>query len=299
MQHLSLVRGGGGGASPEFLSSAGPFFHFHNIHCNNCGKAGHSFHQCKLPITSFGVIAYRRHPLHGSLEYLMIRRKDTLGYVDFIRGKYSVYNREYIQNMLSQMTNAEKTRVLTLDFWTLWKELWGIVDLREDKYSNEGVHSRNKFDSLRAGVQCKGCTYTLATLVEDVSTQWAEAEWGFPKGRRNTQERDLDCAVREFCEETGFAPHQLTLLKNVAPFEETFTGSNLKSYRHKYYVACMDYGDTVTPSGAIQASEISALAFGTLAECMDRMRPYNVEKKRVLESVDRMLTSNLVVKCLP
>ena len=27
--------------------------------CNNCGKQGHSFHQCKLPITSYGVIVFR------------------------------------------------------------------------------------------------------------------------------------------------------------------------------------------------------------------------------------------------
>ncbi len=30
-----------------------------NNACNNCGKQGHSFHQCKLPITSYGIIAFR------------------------------------------------------------------------------------------------------------------------------------------------------------------------------------------------------------------------------------------------
>ena len=27
--------------------------------CNNCGKIGHAFHQCKYPITSIGIIAVR------------------------------------------------------------------------------------------------------------------------------------------------------------------------------------------------------------------------------------------------
>ena len=27
--------------------------------CNNCGKTGHAFHQCKHPITSIGIIAVR------------------------------------------------------------------------------------------------------------------------------------------------------------------------------------------------------------------------------------------------
>ena len=25
-------------------------------YCNNCGKTGHVFHQCKVPITSIGII---------------------------------------------------------------------------------------------------------------------------------------------------------------------------------------------------------------------------------------------------
>jgi 8-oxo-dGTP pyrophosphatase MutT (NUDIX family) len=32
---------------------------------------------------------------------------------------------------------------------------------------------------------------------------WEEPEWGFPKGRRDTQESDWVCALREFKEETG------------------------------------------------------------------------------------------------
>ena len=28
-------------------------------YCNNCGKTGHLFHNCKMPITSLGVIAFR------------------------------------------------------------------------------------------------------------------------------------------------------------------------------------------------------------------------------------------------
>ena len=58
----------------------------------------------------------------------MIRRKDTLGFVDFMRGKYSIYNKEYILNMIKQMTNDEKTRILTEPFSKLWGDLWGNPD---------------------------------------------------------------------------------------------------------------------------------------------------------------------------
>ena len=51
--------------------------------CNNCGKSGHLYHQCKIPITSIGIIVFR--PSSSGIQYLMIRRKDSLGYVDFMR----------------------------------------------------------------------------------------------------------------------------------------------------------------------------------------------------------------------
>ena len=47
-------------------------------YCNNCGKQGHLYHQCKMPITSIGIIVFRYNE-KNNIEYLMIRRKDTLG----------------------------------------------------------------------------------------------------------------------------------------------------------------------------------------------------------------------------
>ena len=58
--------------------------------CNNCGKSGHISNLCKLPIVSYGIVAFRI--CDGKPEYLMIRRKDTFGYIDFIRGKYSGFD---------------------------------------------------------------------------------------------------------------------------------------------------------------------------------------------------------------
>ena len=77
--------------------------------CNNCGKYGHLFHQCKLPITSYGIILFRT--INKKRQYLMIRRRDTFGYIDFIRGKYSINNVEQIQHIFNEMTILEKTRI--------------------------------------------------------------------------------------------------------------------------------------------------------------------------------------------
>ena len=71
-----------------------------NTACNNCGKQGHSFHQCKLPITSYGVIAFRA--TNSGIQYLMFRRKDSFGYIDFLRGKYVQNNLEHLQSIFNE-----------------------------------------------------------------------------------------------------------------------------------------------------------------------------------------------------
>lgn len=273
------------------------------------------FHQCKLPITSYGVIAFRENPFNGNaLEYLMIRRKDTLGFVDFMRGKYSIYNKDYILNMIKQMTNEEKTRLVTVPFSKLWEDLWSIpkqesnnkiersdpcdsiysrlsASRNVDIYRTEEHNSRNKFESLKTGVYTKTENYNLEELVNMTEHKWTEAEWGFPKGRRNYQERDYDCAIREFCEETGYSVDNMIAIKNIQPFEEIFTGSNYKSYKHKYYLMYMRYEDTLTSRG-IQYSEISKSRWMTFDNCRVSIRSYNEEKLRLLYDVNKMLSDN-------
>ncbi len=290
-----------------------------NTYCNNCGKNGHVFNQCKSPITSFGIIAVKLGTPHavatdsesslsiqnGTHKYLVIRRKDTLGYIDFMRGKYSVYNKDYIMNMIKQMTKNEKERVHTLSFNELWEGLWGDGNIFE-QYRSEKSSSRDKWTTLMSGVNTSTGFYTLKDLVEESHQyeEWDEPEWGFPKGRRDYHESDVECAVREFCEETGYTVNQLKigtsrakstdiatsslhLMYNVAPFEETFSGSNYKSYKHKYFIAFIPESSTVLPSH--QQSEVSCMEWKTVDECLSCFRSYNLEKIRVIKNVDKML----------
>ena len=115
-------------------------------YCNNCGKTGHLFHNCKIPITNLGVKAFRNN--NGTVEYLMIRRKETLGYIDFMRGKYQLNNKEYIKNMLKQMSNTEKENIINYSFDELWKEIWGDEGYN-NKYKMEETSSKDKFNSLK------------------------------------------------------------------------------------------------------------------------------------------------------
>jgi ADP-ribose pyrophosphatase YjhB (NUDIX family) len=222
-------------APPLFRHS----FYKKNVFCNNCGKNGHLMHACKHPITSNGIIVFK--DSDEGAAYLMIRRKDTLGFVEFIRGKYPLYNRMYLQRLIDEMTVDEKRRLQTQTFSELWTNVWG--EYLNSKYQTEETVSCERFNLLKKGIKINRGNggnsecITLSDLIEKSSTQWGEPEWGFPKGRRNYQERDLDCALREFSEETGYDSSKLVVMQNIVPYEEIFMGSNVKTYKHKYYVA--------------------------------------------------------------
>ena len=263
--------------------------------CNNCGKNGHIFNQCKMPITSFGVIAFRFNP-DGAYEYLMIRRKDTLGYIDFMRGKYSIHDKEYIVNMVKQMTATEKEKIKTMDFDELWADVWGESEQLSNQYKSEQYDSKKKFNQLKNGVFVHDDFYSIDSIVQTTAdfSMWVEPEWGFPKGRRNYCEKDYDCALREFYEETGYNPKLLKNIHNILPFEEIFTGSNYKSYKHKYYLMFMPYENSNIMT-KYEETEVSKIAWKTIEECVSCIRPYNLEKIRLISNIHACLVKYKLV----
>ena len=258
--------------------------------CSNCGKTGHIFYQCKLPFTSYGIILFRMNSTKTP-ELLMIRRKDTFGYIDFVRGKYSVTNRFQVQKCIDEMTLEEKNRILTLPFSTLWAQLWSRTT--SGSYKSEEAISSKKFEILRAAgvvnidVSGTETTIALVDMVHNSPTRWIEQEWEFPKGRRNFRENDIDCALREFEEETGITRKTIAIVENLVPYKEYFIGSNFKSYKHKFYMASTKVDDYDLTK--YQRSEVSNLEWKTISQCIDSIRPYSLEKIRIVMNVNNLL----------
>jgi 8-oxo-dGTP pyrophosphatase MutT (NUDIX family) len=253
------------------------------IKCINCGNTRHLYRQCRVPITSNGII-----DIDDEGRYLMICRKKTLGYVDFIRGKYNLQSVDHLKNLIFEMTVGEKTMILSKSFDELWVDLWNTP---LDGGSEEFI-SREKFYTIRNGCTIKQEFITLRQLVEECTSSWEEPEWGFPKGRRNQHESDYSCALREYEEETGYDKNDLIVLSNVLPYEEVFTGSNYKSYKHKYFIAKSNHRLQKRP---FQDNEVSDLKWVTYEEAISMIRPYNVERKRLLEMVHSSLKDYMII----
>jgi 8-oxo-dGTP pyrophosphatase MutT (NUDIX family) len=203
-----------------------------------------------------------------------------MGYIDFVRGKYDKIKDNNNTNTkinicLNEMTFQEKQNLLTKDFDTIWSELW--VNHESKCFKNEYENAKKKFNNL-----------DIKTLVNNSTNSYFFQEFGFAKGRRNMREKNLECAEREFYEETGYNKNSYDLIKNYPTITEEFTGTNNIAYRHIYYLVKMK--DNILPpkidlNNKIQTGEVKNIGWFTLNECLTLIRPYDNEKKNVITSV--------------
>ena len=278
-------------------------------YCINCNMNGHSYYNCKKPRLSNGIIAVKK-AKQGENKFLMVKRKHTFGYIDFVRGKYSVNNKSHLLGMIDEMTLDEKKKIVDYKFINLWEDLWGNnLDLKNYKlnengdgmknkitnFENEKKFAENKLKTLRQGVYLENDNYDLNSLVKKSTTSWTETEWEFPKGRKNINETDIECAFREFVEETGLTFNDLILIRNLVPYEEIFIGSNYESYKNKYFVSLF-CGINESELVKYDKCEISDVQWFTYSECLAYIRNYNYEKKRILTSLNKTLNTYKLVK---
>jgi 8-oxo-dGTP pyrophosphatase MutT (NUDIX family) len=211
----------------------------------------------------------------GALQILMIQRKDSLRFVEFIRGKYTIKDTVYLKQLFSNMTAAERKLVATSNFPDLWCHVWGTTNPRN--YRNDFEQSAQKFAQL-------GESGDLTRLLEETSPLFDTPEWGFPKGRRNLNESDLECAIRECIEETGLRRSQISVFDSVEPLTETFYGDNHVHYCHKYFPALTDSltMPAFNPLNPHMSREIGAIEWLSIDDALARIRPENVEKKEIL-----------------
>ena len=78
-------------------------------------------------------------------------------------------------------------------------------------------------------------------------------------------------------------------IENIQQYEEIFMGSNHKSYKHKYFLMLLSEKDV--ERGGYDKTEVSKVEWKTYNEALECIRPYNLEKQRVLRDVYKCLTT--------
>jgi len=276
------------------------------IHCTNCGEPNHHFRNCSEPISSYGIIAFRsKNPYWiqtdllkaEDLEVLMIQRRDSIGFIELIRAKYKLTDIDYIKEQISGTTLTERNALLTKSFEDLWIRLWGETTFETKQYKQEYDQAKAKFEELQKGITINDTVISLKELIESIPELWTTPEWGFPKGRRNILEKDLQCAIREFTEETGLQEEQITILKNILPIRELFVGNNNINYCHIYYLAWIPSNINVVfdSKNENMIKEIGDIQWFGFPDALNHIRTTNSSKRDILQLAFSIVSSTYIL----
>ncbi len=186
-------------------------------------------------ISSYGVACVRKNPDTGCYEILMIKKRHTYSFIEFVRGSYDPYKDHDLDYMFSSMTITEKAMIQTRNFETIWNYCNG----EPVKNTEKSIYTRSlrKYTFL---VERGDILYRLIA-----NTPNANLLWEIPKGRPNKRETPLVSATREFEEETGLSKDSYRILFDEGTIEYSFVDCGVR-YKYIYYLAVLS--SSITPT---------------------------------------------------
>ena len=290
----------------------------YNPYCNNCGKTDHTFKNCPDPITSYGLICMnynsnniksikgksRRRLLKkidGSIKYLMIMKRNSFTYIEFMRAKYDLLDPDYIQTLFNHMTMYERELVLKNKFNYLWNNLWNIKKhgMTNPKNKSDFYKGIIKFNILQNGFynQKTGKHYSMKYFIDNSTKNYKYPEWYFPKGRKNQYESNINCAKREFIEETDINYGEFKVLHDIEKYEETHKGTNDVNYRTVFYAARYDKDNLQVfnskNKNKFQKQEIGDVKWMTINEMLPMFREYEQTKINMIKKLHKNMVNDI------
>ena len=227
---------------------------------------------------SFGII-----PIHDDGRILMVCRKDTIGFMEFMKGNYSLENgnsnineHPHIVDLFSMMTQEELEILMQENYDLAYKKLYGK--------SPKESHTHNQRERILFETNKDIWLEICKNVYKNGKGGWKEPEWGFPKGKKNKTETKIGCALRELYEETGITNEMITI-DNTSKFVEKRCEGN-KEFIYEYFIGRLCNGfniETVTK----QTNEISDVSLLSINECVKKIRHYYKNRIRILESLKK------------
>lgn len=285
--------------------------------CKNCGRTNHLLSSCRDPITSCGIICIKIknktlfekinsfllnyeytmniHTFNNlynknisninkylnEIEILFIQRKHSYSFIEFVKGKYDINDKKYIYELFNEMIEEERKLIKnSINFDNLWIHLWGEKTNLESEIFNTAKLKYKQFLEL----------YKIHLF----PLKYPQLEWGLPKGRRIINESNINCATREFNEETSYNYHQYSIVKNIMPLKEIYKANNNITYKHVYYISLLKDFEykPIIKNNNYEINDIQWFSFNT---ALEKIRPYHVEKKNIIIELYKFLI-NIIEK---
>ncbi len=208
--------------------------------------------------TSYGVALCRYNKKNNNnVEIILIKKRYSYAYFSFIFGHYKKSDSKYLKYLFNNMSFSEKVDILGMQFNHMWYRIWlnnpekhfNLIDMfkhsSKDNMSTAEIYKsyfqkKNKFEKNFASDSGK----KLRNIIQQ-STD-SEIIWEIPKGGRKLTETDIDCAIREFYEETSIKSDKYRICHEIEPITETFT-DNDTIYRNVYFLATLRNSSELIP----------------------------------------------------
>ena len=239
--------------------------------CNNCGMRGHMSRDCNKPIRSYGVILLK--DIEKESKIVLINRKDSVCYIDIVRGRYNIHSNKKLKLLFSRITIDEYNKLVNDSFDNIWKDLWVITEIVNN---NDYNYSKNKHTEL----------IKIIDTFKDLPI-YKETEWEIPKGKQNKNELYHIAAKRELEEETNIKEEDYELIINVSSINELFTGEDDVNYENIYYIGICknDSNIKINKENTNQINEVKDTRLFTKKEALSKIRHYNVSKLNIINEI--------------
>ena len=172
------------------------------------------------------------------------------------------------------MSKSEINYIKTNDFDTIWNNLWQKT-AKKKVYQKEYTVSKNKFNIIKENNYLKN--------VCKISSQYDYPEWEIPKGRKNNNENNIDCAIREFKEETNIDPSEYIIKHNITSIHDDFTGTDGNKYKHIFYIGL--YKNETNNKIFNNNHEIKEVRWCSWDEAIKLIRPYHKNKIDIINQL--------------
>ena len=202
---------------------------------------------------SYGIALCRYNEnKNNRVEILLIKKRYSYQFFSFVMGHYKKSDTQFIKYLLNNMSYSEKIDIISMQFHQMWYRIWldnPVVDYNigdlynqyidiNSPYSNPNM--KKTFNEKRLRFEnnfSKDGDKRLRALVQDSSN--AEVLWEIPKGNKKGDESNLDCAIREFREETSINDNKYRVLYDVKPIVDSYIDNGV-NYKTVYYIASLN-----------------------------------------------------------